>query len=840
MRRLLVLALAAATLVIPQRADAAAPAPVTNLAAFQLAGPVQLQWTTPAGTDGVTAAYAAGELSPSTPADGTAITLSDPQAHTATVRGLTPATVYSVAVWTKQGGTYSAPATTTFTTKPDPAASIGDDTITVTVVDTSGHPLTGADVDAYSPTTYADRVATTGSDGTATLHLPDGEYSVGASGGTGGNSDATGYTYRKVIRTITGDGHVTLRLQAGGAITGRVTNPAGRPLKGATVELYPPDPYVRADQGVSVGVSYVFGDVPRTNAAGRFIIKNQSRGGAVPCITLAGYVSRCANEAVAAGPGATRSIGTIVTSRVSPRAGILTGTVTGPDGRPLRKVDLEFEGRRDSSLAQVDSHGRYRIALSPGRWQVCADPYVVSALGYLRTCHKVTISSAATTHLDIRLPVGGAVSGRALAPTGAGAPHVRVEAEPASSQGPFASVSGGTSADADGFFTLGGLATGRYRLCIEGDDSASSGDPTGVARRCIVRDVQTGRDRLGADVSLQPGAAVTGTVRTAGGDPLADAGVTLEQPGDNGFGYAQTDSAGRYTITDLAVGHYRLCVDIEPTLYQYIERCRTGNTDATAASTKTVDFTFPALPTIDATVTDRAGHRLSGVEVAALRKCGGEFCDRQPLLGRKATVDAGDYTDARGRITLIGARPGKYAVCAFAYYAAAPANPARTGFADKCVGRRFTVTVTKNAPANVHLKLSRGGTITGRIVDAHGRPMAGVHVHLPGSPADDAARSNAVFDYPPSPYIDSVTDANGRYRIHSIRPGRGTLCGNRTCLARKVTIRRGAVTRAPTLVMRRGKAAHIAPARTPHAAAHRAAVRVTIRNGRVAQVLRRF
>ncbi len=115
---------ATTTATTPPLPDVTAPGPVTGLSAAAVSSTsVGLTWTRPGDADyaGVVIRRASGSTPPATVTDGQLVATLDASATSYTDTGLTPATGYAYAVFTRDAvPNYGAPATTTATTPPLP------------------------------------------------------------------------------------------------------------------------------------------------------------------------------------------------------------------------------------------------------------------------------------------------------------------------------------------------------------------------------------------------------------------------------------------------------------------------------------------------------------------------------------------------------------------------------------------------------------------------------------------------------------------------------------------------------------------------------------------------
>jgi hypothetical protein len=467
--------------------------------------------------------------------------------------------------------------------------------------------------------------------------------------------------------------------------------------------------------------------------------------------------------------------------------------------------------------------------LLAGRYEVCATR--LGGLGYIGVCHGVKVQGA--TQRNFALRQGGALSGVVRGPSGHGIGGVAVIAE--GQGGTY--QSGVAITRRDGSFTVSALGTGNYRVCF--DSSTRGAGTTSFAPSCRRQNVVVtpGLNRIGADSALTPGGAVTGVVHAADGTPISDTYVAFELVRNGrlvAFGTAESDGHGRFAVSGLAPGNYRVCAapgnggQTEP------EQCASSLVVVTAGhTTRHAVVTMAQHPSVLVHVTDASGHALSGVDVGLLGRCTRSQCGVLPVFGARAerVVDTA-MTDAAGNAHFLQVPAGYYGVCALAYYGAAASVPAPTGYADKCTDR-FPVHATLTSPGSSTLQLDPGGTVSGTIVDGAGHPIRNAVVHIGGASTEGAASN--VLSFPPSPFADLRTDSRGRYSVHSVRPGQRSVCATakgyqRGCLAGKVTVAAATVTSAgPLTLTARAFAAHSVPAGEPQTSAPYCAERQILR-----------
>ena len=114
-------------------------------------------------------------------------------------------------------------------------------------------------------------------------------------------------------------------------------------------------------------------------------------------------------------------------------------------------------------------------------------------------------------------------------------------------------------------------------------------------------------------------------------------------------------------------------------------------------------------------------------------------------------------TDSDGRYRLEGLPAGNYEV--------APSAPTMVTLSNE-PGQKVSVTSGSTVEA-IDFSLSRGGVITGKVIDSEGHPLVGEAISLKGTDASKPAVSSSNADQ-----RMYSTDDRGVYRIFGVRPGR--------------------------------------------------------------------
>jgi protocatechuate 3,4-dioxygenase beta subunit len=264
--------------------------------------------------------------------------------------------------------------------------------------------------------------------------------------------------------------------------------------------------------------------------------------------------------------------------------------------------------------------------------------------------------------------------------------------------GGLAAIVAGTATDAGGRFRLAGLAPGHYRVRLEGGGVVA-------AEVRFVEAPQSGLDLVGSrEVAIAGRVVGEGSV----------AGVAVTALGELGAATAVTDEAGRFRLTGLAEGVYRV----------WAARGERGSLAARLERFGAGPFKDVELALAPAAI---VSGRLIDAESAV------------PLAGEVVLVHAGDEPPRRaragddGRFAIDGVPPGRW----FAEASAAGYVPTE----------QLAFAADRNR--ELTLQLTRGGTIEGTVLDPDGRPVAGALVETSGGPPDQARRGRAAAA-PPS------------------------------------------------------------------------------------------
>jgi protocatechuate 3,4-dioxygenase beta subunit len=282
--------------------------------------------------------------------------------------------------------------------------------------------------------------------------------------------------------------------------------------------------------------------------------------------------------------------------------------------------------------------------------------------------------------------------------------------------------------------------------CPEGPGSGC--DPTTGTPVAVALNTTT----TGIDFSLDPGGAITGTVRdAASGDPLAYAPVRVWDADGALVRSWSADSFGQYSVAGLADGTYFVTSSKSGYSQQLFDGLPcAGDCDRTAgtpvavthnATTPGVDFTLAPLGAIAGTITDTAGAPIYDAEIRVWNATGASI--------GYAYVYSGSYQ-------FTGLAPDTYFVTAYSYEGHIAEVYDDLPCPNGCDATKGTpVVVAGGATTQVDFELG-DYAIAGTVTDAAtGAPLAGVTIQF----WDDDS-----YYYYYYPDWSTTTDSDGKYR----------------------------------------------------------------------------
>ncbi len=417
------------------------------------------------------------------------------------------------------------------------------------VVDRAEKPVAGVRIVLRAAGPGAPRYgAATGPDGRFQVRdLPKGLYELTARG--------RGYAPLTVpgLRVPPGSGATdlgTVILPAGVAVEGQVVDPQGRPVPAAEVRLT-----AAGGSRTGPGPGEESSSPALTGPDGSFRIEDRRPGETVDLgVRRTGY-------APAAAPGLRIPPERPVRIVLQPTA-MVEGSTVDPDGKPVAgalvfvfpsdPVHVGGGAGSDRTLqAQSDGNGRFRVeGVTPGSFELRA-----TAPG--RQEARLTSLEAQPGQdlqgVEVVLAAGAVLTGRVLSSAGQPVAGAEMSLLPEGSAPPL--LSGGSDlSDEQGRYRLEGISPGTHTVQAEHEGYR----PT--LRRLDVR-----ADRNTLDLTLEPGAILSGRVVDPQRAPVAGARVFLRpSPGGSsprGLPSGTSGPDGSFNLSGLADGTYRLLAE---------------------------------------------------------------------------------------------------------------------------------------------------------------------------------------------------------------------------------------------------------------------------------------
>jgi uncharacterized GH25 family protein len=491
---------------------------------------------------------------------------------------------------------------------------------------------------------------------------------------------------------------VNVVLEEGRDLAGKVVAKGGAPVAGADVSIarhHSDDgngSYYGGDEAPAVwAVSDASGEfrVPHL-APGKYDVRAQARGFVVGQIVA--DIVASSNVVVEVSPELT-----------------IEGTVAYGDGRPIEGVEIKastgertrnaFGGMIQSreSAAIADAKGAFKISgLADGRYTVRVSlPWGARINVRNKSVENV---AAGTTDLKIVCEEGGTICGHVIDSARKPVTRTYLSAYPENDEN-ARNDNHDAEGKPDGSFVLSGLGAGPYTIHVSVDESA------GNYRQKDVAGVAVGAKDL--EIVLEDGLSIAGVLVDDGGKPLARTALEFTSVGteDGDSWMAYTDSAGKFTVGGLAPGTYRPTVAGWGDNQSWVLASKTP----VEAGTTNLRLTATRGQAIAGVVVDEEGKPLERAWVHA----------RDPKE-ENATRDA--QTNEQGAFELGGLEKGRtYTVTA----------TMQTRVAAKTENVEVGAT-------GIKLVLAKGLTSSGRVLDAAGKALSGVHVSFtPAEKKDD-------------------------------------------------------------------------------------------------------
>jgi hypothetical protein len=468
-------------------------------------------------------------------------------------------------------------------------------------------------------------------------------------------------------------------------VSGRVTRKAdGSPIAGAVVSL------AYAELGADMSSVKRPTIVVATDDKGAWVAKDVPPADYMVAATAKGLLPATREKLVVASGEQRSGIDFVLEAGGQPVRGTVTDVLGGPiaSARITAKHD-SFSLSSDAQLVTLTAaDGTYELTLSDGDYRMAA-----SHDDYTRATDDVEVEGKPVTQ-DFTLIPGGVIRGRVVArDTGKSVAGALVSVAPARQS--FRSNDVSAIADADGQFTVRGLASGNASITARGRGYAST-QPTAVQ-------LGIGEEVDGIVVLVDGAFSISGRVVKKGTkDGIAGAriGAFSMSGGTQGEALEPTDSDGAFEIPGMRAGSYMLFAGAEGWMLEIGHNVEVVDRDVT-----------------DVIVELSAGVALSGrVEPPGVAEVAleleGEVGIANMFEAVKTAMCRGQ-SDASGAFTLKNAPPGKFKLRAVAKDGATGTLP---------------ITIAAVDQTGLVVRITPRASIAGRVLDTNGKPVSGIEV----------------------------------------------------------------------------------------------------------------
>ncbi|MEM7164043.1 MAG: sigma-70 family RNA polymerase sigma factor [Planctomycetota bacterium] len=506
-----------------------------------------------------------------------------------------------------------------------------------------------------------------------------------------------------------------------GSIVGRVADESDRPLAGMVVHAVRSNaPAELLDADLPFGLDFLGVEVPDIDDPQRRAETDRSGHFAIGELPDGTY------SVVVRGPGRRQHIEKRIEVAADREASVqvqlgeghrIEGIVVDPTGRPVADAEVAVNGGmmvggsggqsimisiggKDSGgqvKTTTDRHGRFVLdGLSSGN-QTLTATHESWAPGTLADV------ASGSSNIEVMLKEGSRVDGVVLAPDGTPLADAAVLVTRT-----FGDPVGEMTTGSDGRFAFDHLPSGQLRFVV-----AAVGFPT-IRESLQITD---GEPITDLELRMEIGTAATGLVVDGAGAPVPGARVRLTVEDAHEMGaMATSDADGKFRVEGLAVGEfYQGTVKSKQHLEHDVEPFTAGK-----GETELGTITLARGGKLIGIVTNAAGEPVAGARVslrpvksddpmAMLIDMGGLEMDFDFGMGKSGK------SDDSGAFEIVAVEPGEYDI------------RARCSGYSTYKGGRVTIRDEDSAQAPP-IVLERGFTITGRVLDPSGQPVAGATV----------------------------------------------------------------------------------------------------------------
>ncbi len=424
-----------------------------------------------------------------------------------------------------------------------------------------------------------------------------------------------------------------------------------------------------------------------------------------------------------------------------------------PPSRMLQHLALlQGQGRRPrariATEGKTSRNGSFRLPAAPTEGEAGYELHVV-APGHKVFRQKLRVQAKHWTDLrTIRLEQGKVLRGIVrdkITKAGIRGAFVKVTIPTVNLLVPTPGYEEGIEVETDerGAFEIRGLPDGPFELRGYAKDYGTA----------VLPDLAfaPGEKLMRQDLDLPKGFQISGWVVDAQGKPIPGAQVEAQPFSQNRPtpGSATSDSSGAFSVLGLDEGQYTVRASAAGFATTEVKPVKAGNRE--------VQVVLERQGSIIARVTNAQGRPLRNYRVEVRT-----WFEGQDDYGR-STIPPVEVRGARnGEYRISGIEAGNYVLMVEAVGYARSFSP------------KFTIQNEQEQDTIVRVRMTKGGTITGMVVDSSGKPVKGAAVQTLSENYQDnplVQMLSGLITYNITRKT-AVTDSKGRFRLDLLAPGR--------------------------------------------------------------------
>ena len=544
-------------------------------------------------------------------------------------------------------------------------------------------------------------------------------------------------------------------LDAGGSIAGSVVDSTNQPIPGIFIDVFMFDAgtWVNSGQTDSTG-NYSISGIP----IGKYRVGTNAEGTSF----TNEFFDNAKDHDLASPVSVTTGNTTFNINFTLDAGGSISGSVLNANGQPVPAVFVDvimFDSDVWINSGQSDATGNYSISGIPtGKYRVKTNAKGTNFINeYFNNVTDFDLASAVsvtagidTANINFVLDTGGSISGTVLSANIRPIPDIFIEVE-LFDTGIWVNSA---QTDVNGNFSISGIPTGKYRVKTNAEGTNFTNeyfDNVKIFDLASPVAVTAGNNTQNINFVLDSGGSLSGNISDSSNRPIPNIFVDVEIFDTNVWvNSGKTDASGNYSISGLPTGKYRIRTNAEGTNFtnEYFDNVTNFNLASAVSvtagnNTPNINFILDSGGSLSGNISDSSNRHIPNI-----------FVDVE-IFDTNVWVNSGQ-TDASGNYSVSGLPTGKYRV---------RTNAEGTNFSNEYFDNvsdfdnATPVSVTAgNNTLNINFVLDSGGSISGNVLDADNKPVAGININ--------------AEDFDGNFHVNSAkTNLDGNYAISGLPTG---------------------------------------------------------------------